>query len=323
MTSGGTTRDATELVQSVSWGGSYKQVARTLDFSLLSPREPGNIPVLPCELGSAVQFYVGGELSFDGFLFSRQRDTGGDLIDVGCYDRGVYLKRNEAAYLFRNLTPEAITRRICGDYGVTVGGLAQTGVAVSRNFPGVSLYKMIQTAYTLAAAKTGERYMVRFRGEALEVVAKKRSGRTVVLQPGSNLVNATVTESVEDMVNQVAVYDDKGVRVGTYSEDEYIKLYGLMQAYLKQGKDKDAAAEARKLLADGGVSQKITVEVLGNPALIAGECAVMEEPVTGLYGLFWIDQDTHTWKNGMYQTKLVLNFRNIMDEQEVGSLPKG
>ncbi len=313
-------RDATELVQSVTWGGGYNQVARTLDFGLLSPRNGG--PVLECGLGDPVQFYVGGELSFDGFLFSRQKDTGGDVIDVGCYDRGIYLKRNEAAYLFRGQTAEAITRRVCGDFGVAVGELAQTGAPVSRNFPGVSLYKMIQTAYTLASERTGARYMVRFRGEKLEVVAKQKSDRTLVLQPGSNLVNATVTETIEDLVDQVAVYDEKGTLAGTYREAESIKLYGLMQAYLKKSKDKDPALEARKLLDDGGPSQKITVEVLGNRGLIAGECAVMKEPVTGLWGLFWIDQDTHTWKNGLYQTKLVLNFRNIMDEQEAGGLPK-
>ena len=84
---------------------------------------------------------------------------------------------------------------------------------------------------------------------------------------------------------------------------------------------KDAAAEARKLLEDNAPAQKITAQARGNPALIAGECAVLQEPVTGLYGLCWIDSDTHTWKGGVYTTKLVLNFRNLMDEAEAGKLP--
>lgn len=48
---------------------------------------------------------------------------------------------------------------------------------------------------------------------------------------------------------------------------------------------------------------------------------MLQEPVTGLYGLCWIDSDTHTWKGGVYTTKLVLNFRNLMDEAEAGKLP--
>ena len=36
-------------------------------------------------------------------------------------------------------------------------------------------------------------------------------------------------------------------------------------------------------------------------------------------GLFWIDADAHTWKNGQYFCKLTLNFRNLLDETSAGS----
>jgi hypothetical protein len=29
----------------------------------------------------------------------------------------------------------------------------------------------------------------------------------------------------------------------------------------------------------------------------------------------------HTWKNGLYLNKLVVNFKNIMDEKDAGTLP--
>lgn len=48
---------------------------------------------------------------------------------------------------------------------------------------------------------------------------------------------------------------------------------------------------------------------------------VVREPYTGLYGLFYIDSDTHEWKRGQYYNKLTLNYNRIMDEQEAGSLP--
>lgn len=319
----GATQDATTLVQSFTWAGDVGQCARTLDFPLLVSEMDKGLAVVPCELGSRVHFYQGDELLFDGFVFSCQRNTTGNTIEVGCVDRGIYLKRNAASYKFKNQTPEAITRRLCGDFSIPIGTLAETGISVSRNFPGVSLYQMIQTAYTLAAESTGEKYTMRFRGEALEVKTKKQGPKTLVLLPGSNLIGATVSESVEDMVNQVALYDENDNPIGTEKNEEAIALYGLMQGYLKKSKDQDASAQAKQMLEEGGVSQKITVTNLGNTALTAGECVVLREPVTGQYGLFWIDSDTHTWKDGLYQNKLVLNFRNIMDEQEAGSLPKG
>lgn len=312
----GKPRKCGTFVQSVTWSGSIKACARTLELGLWN----GDVP---CEMGSRVKFTAGGDELLDGFIFGRGYELGDSIIDLSCADRGLYIKGNEAAYKFKGMTPDAITRRICADFGVTVGELAETGVPISRNFPGVSLYAMIATAYNLAAAQTGERYAIRFKGEALEVVAKKKGPSTLVIKPRSNLRGGTVSESVENMKNRVAVYDDNGVKVANYDDAEAIKLYGLMQAYLKQSKDKDSAKEAKKLLDDNGAEQKITVTVNGNHGLISGNCAVMREEVTGLFGLFWIDADTHVWtKDGDYYTKLTLNFKNIMDEQEAGSLPK-
>lgn len=317
------TTDATALTQSLTWAGSCDQVARTLDFSLVVSVTDKRLPAVSCALGDRVRFYRGGDLLFDGFVFSRQRDTGSDTVEIGCADRGLYLKRNQACYVFAGQTPETITRRVCGEFGIRAGELCATGVAVTRMFPeGTSLYQVIQTAYTLASAATGERYILRFRGEKLEVAAKRRGADTPVLQAGSSLVDMTVTESTEQMVNQVVIRDEHGAVLTQKTDEEAVALYGLMQAVVRKAKDADPAAEAAKLLSDNGVSQKITVTNLGNPSIITGNCVVLREPVTGLYGLFWIDSDSHVWKNGLYQNRLVLNFRNLMDEQEAGSPPR-
>ncbi len=321
ITGGKGTRDVTQLAQSLTWAGAYNQCGRTLDFSCAVSSVDKRLPVVSPELGNAVRLYRDDSLLFDGFLLSRQRENGGNLIACSCFDRGIYLKRSQASYKFRNMTPEAITKRVCSDFGITAGNLAATGVSVSRNFPGTSLYRIIQTAYTLASAATGKQYMIRFRGVYLDVTAKEKTAATPLLAPGSGLLTASVTESVEDMINRVVITDENDNRVAIREESEAIALYGLMQSVLKQRSGADSGAEAKKLLEENGVSQKITVTNLGNASLISGSCVVLREPVTGLYGLFWIDSDTHTWKNGLYQNKLVLNFRNLMDEAEAGSLP--
>lgn len=180
----GGTREAAALCQSITWGGSYDQAARTLDFPLLVCPADKRLPAVDCPPGSRVQFHRGERLLFDGFVFSRQRDTLSNTVEVSCADRGLYLKRNQGAYRFRGQTPEGITGRVAADFGLTVGSLARTGTAISRNFPGVSLYQIIQTAYTQASAATGGRYMVRFRGEALEVIEKSRGSGPWRCGPG-------------------------------------------------------------------------------------------------------------------------------------------
>ena len=67
------------------------------------------------------------------------------------------------------------------------------------------------------------------------------------------------------------------------------------------------------------VEQTVAVEVTGNPALVAGQAVVVRETSARVSGLFWIDADTHTWKGGDYVTKLDLNFRNLMSDENAGT----
>ncbi len=317
----GGTFDITQLAPNITWSGDYQQCSRSLNFVLLSSATDFNIPTVKCELGNAVILMQDSSVVFDGFVFSRQKSTDGSVIDVSCYDRGFYLKKNKTSYKFQNTTPEAIVKRIATDYEFELGEVAATGVKLSRNFLGASLYDIIETAYTLASASNKKKYITVFRGTKLCVVEKAVTATTLLLEGGSNLMDASTSESIENMVNQVAVYDSSDKLVSTVKNSNAIQLYGVMQEYLQKQDGVDFAKEAQKLLDDNAVEQKITVEGLGNIANVTGGTVVVREPYTGLYGLFYIDSDTHTWKNGIYLNKLVINFKNMMDEKEAGSLP--
>lgn len=53
--------------------------------------------------------------------------------------------------------------------------------------------------------------------------------------------------------------------------------------------------------------------------MITGNAVYLIEPFTKQKGLFWIDEDSHTWKNGLHTASLTLNFKNIMREGEAGT----
>ena len=147
---------------------------------------------------------------------------------------------------------------------------------------------------------------------------------SIRLVPGSNLISCTSSESIENMVNRVAVYDGGLRKLAQYdSPEDYAALYGLMQRAIKaDGREKPEAA-ARDILEQNGISTTITARCLGNAKLITGNAVAVHEPVTGVDGLFWITADSHTVKQGIYQTKVTLDFRNLMDKQAAGSLPEG
>lgn len=312
---GSKTEHITSMVQAKTWSGSYRDCARQLSFSVL--------PEALAELGGMTRLYLGPDILFSGHIFARSRDSLGKAIGCTALDNGLYLKRNSTYLAVRNQTPEAVTAQLCGEFGIPCGALAATGVPLSRNFLGVSLYQIIQTMYTLAAEQTGKQYQIRFRAGNLEAAEKAVGPESIRLVPGSNLISCKSSESVENMVNRVAFYDGGLRKLAQYdSPEDYIALYGLMQRAVRADDREKPEAAAKDILEQNGISTTITAQCLGNVKLITGNAVAVHEPVTGVDGLFWITADSHTVTQGIYQTKVTLDFRNLVDKQTAGNLPK-
>lgn len=317
----GTTANITELCRTITWSGDINSVARTLAFSPVVSELDTNLAVAPTELGGSAQFWKDDTLLMDAFSLKRTRDSLSNVIDVTAYDRGIYLTRNSKTFRVINQSPELVTAQICAEFGIPVGSLAVTGITLTRNFLGVSLYKIIMTLYTLASDQTGKKYRIRFRGSKLEVVEMVQTAETILLKPGSNLLSCTTKEDVTAMTNSVAIYDDTFSKTTVLQDDEATALYGVMQAAIKASSYDDPVAHAHQLLKENGLKTTISLTALGNLKLITGNTVAVHEPITNTYGLFWIISDTHTWKSGIYQTKLSLSLEAIMDSQTAGSLP--
>ena len=309
------TEHITPFVQSKTWSGSYTDCARQLAFSAT--------PEALCELGGLARLYHEADILFSGHVVSRQRDSLGQTVDCTALDNGLYLKRNSTYLAARKKTPEAVTRELCTEFGIPCGQLAATGVSLSRNFLGVSLYQIIQTMYTLASEQNGKKYQIRFLSNQLQVVEKTIGVDSLRLVPGSNLLSCTSGDSIENLVTRVGVYDDNNKMTAHFdSPNNYVALYGLMQKAIKATDSEKPETAAKEILEENGIETTITAECIGSPKLITGNAVVVEEPITGTYGQFWITSDSHSFSGGVYHTKVSLDFRNLMDKQEAGSVPK-
>lgn len=319
MVTGGRDTDITKFVQSVAWGGGYNQRARTLTMPVLCANYGVGQQPPDCPLGADILFYTRETLRFCGKVRDRYLDTSSNIRELSCVDPGFYLG-NQVSRRYKSITPEALTETLCREFGIRVGNLARTGVRFSRNFVGVDIYKIIQTAYTLAPRTKESKYVTRFRGMELEVVEKTPGPSTLVLRPGSNLISARVKDSIESLVTQVEIRNNSGTVVGMVKNAELQALYGVIQTSIAQVTGKNARVEAQRVLDDNTESQTITVEGLGSPDTISGDCVILQEPLSGQKGLFWVDADNHYWaKDGSYTNKLTLNFRNLMDTAQAGT----
>lgn len=307
--------DISELVESITWSGDYQQAARRLEVSLVSSPTDYYLPKVDVKLGNMLKLLTDeGKELFRGYVFYRERSTVG--IKVTAYDGLVYLTKSKATYNFKKMTAEAITKKVAGDFGIPVGNLISTGIVQSFIADSQRIYDIIMQAYTGASKQNGKKYMPIMREGKLNVLEKGKVVVKYVLSSDSNIQDATYSESIENMINRVKIYDENKKLVGTVENAEWIKLYGVLQDVYVKEKDKDAKTVAKSML-KGMERSASLMGVLGNTDCITG-CAVMvKEPYTGLNGLFYIDNDTHTWRDGQYTMALGLNFQNVMDVKEI------
>ena len=217
---------------------------------------------------------------------------------------------------FKNKTAEAITKEICKKYGIMTGSIVATKKVIKKLIiDDSSLYDIIMTAYTKAAKSTGKKYMAYMNGKKFCVKVKGTTVSNYELDEYKNLSAASYEESIENMVDQVKIYTDKGKQVGVVENAGHIKRYGIYQSIYTKEKGVNAQTAAKNML--NGIEKKVNVSTIdGNIKCISGNAVKVTDTATGLKGIFWIQNDSHTWEGGRHTMNLELSFKNIMDKKD-------
>ena len=317
LTKSAGTRDITTILTMWTWSGDKATISRQLSGTV-AYIENSQLPVP--EIGDLVTMLEGTEKKFVGIILQRSLGSEDSTMDFTAFDYGYYLQRNDGTYKFTGASPEEMTRLVCGDRSIPVAQLPSTGLQLWRKFAGVKLNQLITTVWTLASEKNGKTYALRYTPAGLLVKERSISQSSLVLKASSNLMDATTKEDASQMVNSVAIYDSNGNFLRRIGDSDAQKLCGVMEQHITQseGKEADADAAARKALEDGRQKRTVTVNVLGDTALLTGETVEVREAKTGLTGIFWIDADVHTWKRDNYYCKLTLNCRNVVSGSTAG-----
>lgn len=312
------TSDITQAVSSVSWGGSVTQAARTAEIAVINAPNDKNVNNLKLNIGAGqvIKLYEGGSLIFFGEVQSIRKTSETGTVTYTCYDLLNHLLKSTGVYNFSNTTAERIAKKVCADVGIKTEGIVETRATIKKMIiDGDTFYDIIMKAYTKAAKQTGKKYICRMNGSKLSVEEKGKRVKNFVLAEEYNITNAEYEETIENMVNVVKIYDEKGTQVGEVKKDKWVAEYGIYQQVYKKEKGINEQTAAKNMLQ--GVEKRVTVEGIdGDLRCIAGNGVEVYDKATGLNGLFWIDSDSHTWENGTHMMSLELNFKNIMDRKE-------
>lgn len=312
-------RNVSGLAKSISTSGSRSECARTLKTEIVQSPADRNLPVTPISTGDQVSFSADGQ-SFVGVVTDISGSTASSTVSVTAKDLGIYVKRNKITHKIKKSTPEAAAAELCGLYGMPAGYFAATGYEYSRTFMGVPLYDAIMAGYILAAQKTGKKYYLSMEGTAV-CVRERGQQIAAVISEGRNLIEATYGESIDSVINQVDIYDKSGKLVQSVTGDT---TFGVMRETIIQSSKKDGSMEqAQEMIRSNGKKRTGTVKNLGDAGCLAGRAVMIQESFTGLWGLFFIDADSHNWQNGLYTNGLTLAWEDTMDTKAAGEALKG
>lgn len=314
--SNGKTFNITEAVSTTSWSGSVTQAARQASISVLNAPNDPNITELKLNLavGDVIALYEDGKNIFYGEIQTSEKKGEIGTVTYNATDLLGHLLRIKHKEKYKKKTAEQITQLICKKYGIQTGTIVKTKKAINKIIiDGSSIYDTIMIAYTKAAKSTGKKYMCYMQGKKLCTKAKGTVVSGFILDENKNIVSSSYEETIENMVNQVKIYN-KGKQGGVVKNASHIKRYGLYQEIYTKEKGVNAKTAAKNMLS--GIEKKVNAEIIdGNIKCTAGSGVKLHDKATGLDGLFWIESDTHTWEGGRHTMSLELSFKNIMDKK--------
>ena len=297
--------------EKVEWSGSHNQSSRSLTFTLPSNPYDKEFTNLKISLGDLIYLYNGKTQLFVGTVTSREKTASIGSVSYTAQDFMHHLLRSNGSYKFKNTTPEKIVKKVCSDLQIQTVNLAKTNTNIEKLwFDDQCVYDIIIKAYRKAKAKTGKNYMPMMVGKKVSVIQKgKNSG--VTLEQNAHITDATYTDTTDNMVNLVKIYNDDLKQIGKVQNANNVKNYGVYQGTYTKEKGVNAKSEAESQMV--GITKEASVEAIGDVKAISGYSLVIHDKSTGLNGTFYITDDSHTFENGAHTMSLSLAWKNTME----------
>lgn len=296
----------------LTWSGTDTQASREIRFEIPWDPYDKSVPKLKIAKGDVVELRVGKKKLFVGQITSRDKT---DQIGTASYtarDFMHHLLGSTGTYIFKKTTPEAITKKVCSDVAVGVTKLFKTGISIKKMiFENQCLYDIIIKAYRKVKGETGKNYLPVMVENKVSVIEKGESSG-VTLTQGVNITNATYSDTIDNMIDLVKIYNDKHKKVGEVKNDKNLSKYGVYQTAYQKEDGKSSTKAAKALLV--GTTREAAVEALGDIRAVSGYSIKIKDPATGLEGKFFITSDTHTFENNTHTMKLELSWKDSMEE---------
>lgn len=326
------TEDLSDLLKTVVSSCNKSSVSRKFDITYAYPINDTNQPKFQTAPGTFITVYIDYIAVWYGWVHTREMNTHDQTVTLTAYDCLIYLTKSKVTYNFNNAVAESCIKQICDDLDVKYNYIPTTGIPITLLIKDKTAYEAIMLILTEVSKQTNKQYIMYADKNRLSIMEKGAviqdsisiPGATGMwtryhaLDPAENMSGTIYKDTIDNMINRVKAYDDKGSVIGVVENSDTRKFYGTFQDTYTKEDDKDWKVGACALL--HMLDTEITIDALGDWRFKTGYGAFVCAPYIDMLNkkVMYIDGDTHTWnlESGLYTMELNLNAENTMDVLE-------
>lgn len=316
----GTGSDITQLVEQVKWKGRKGSSSRTITVNLIDDdgykHARSGIDV---EKGHQCIFSYNGQELFRGIIMS-QTQTNKKVLSFTAYDNGIYLANNKDTFIYENKTASDVFRDCCTRFGLPMGEVANCTYKIPELTKSkTTAFDTIADALSLEFDATGIRHYVASEKGKLKLLTRRENILQWVIGVGENLSSYSYTRSIEKIKTRVKMISKEGTALAEKSNTALEKKIGIFQE-IEKPDESLSVAQINSLVASmldekSTPERSLSVEAIGIAEVISGIGVYIIIPELELSRTFYVDNDTHTFKDNMHTMSLNLNFANDIKKE--------
>jgi hypothetical protein len=307
--------DITQLVEQIKWSGRKGASARTLSATLVDDdgyqHARSGIEV---EQGHQCIFSYNGNELFRGIIM-MQNQSSQKRLTFKAYDNGIYLANNKDTFIYENKTASDVFRDCCTRFGIPVREVAKCTYKIPElTKPRTTALDAILDALSLDFRATGIRHYVSSKKGKLSLLTRRENILQWVIETGQNISSYSYMRSIEEIKTRVKLVSEGGVAVAQKSNAALEKKVGVFQE-IKTPEENLTTAQINDLIKSileekSTPERTLDVEAMGITEVISGIGVYIIIPELELSRTFYVDSDTHTFRDNMHTMSLTLNYAN-------------
>lgn len=315
--------DVTQLVEQIKWKGRKGSAARSITVTLVDDDGYKHArSEIDVEQGHQCLFQYNGTELFRGIIMSQTQNYK-KRLQFTAYDNGIYLANNKDTFTYEGKTASDVFKDCCTRFGLPMGEVADCSYKIPELTKSkTTAFDAICDAMSLDFDATGIRHYVASEKGKLKLLTRRENILQWVIEVGQNLTSYTYTKSIEDIKTRVKLVSKEGTTIAEKVNSALEGKIGVFQE-IDRPDESLTTAQINDLIASileekSTPERTLDIEAIGIPEVISGIGVYIIIPELGLSRTFYVDSDTHTFKDNKHIMSLKLNYANDLAKEEKG-----